>query len=239
MNKIKKEKIKPISKNFFVMKKVLIYLFLWFSILIWALSVAIVFGYLIEADWFLSHKLWLIKVTINFLPFFWILFLTVSIIISYFNFKNTEKGYKFYLWQIILWNIVSSIVIWILFYVIWFSHFIEEKIQNNLPEYRQYFVQDKVSRMKKVWQNEDKWLLLWIIFSTDGLSPLKSLELKDTNNKIWKIIISKKTNIRHNLLLKNWLKIKLVWEKKSENIFEVLEIRPFIGNWKGYKENHK
>jgi len=36
------------------------------------------------------------------------------------------------------------------------------------------------------------------------------IKLKDTNNKIWEINISEKTNIRHNLELKPGLKIKLV-----------------------------
>ena len=235
IKKIKKEKIKPISKIFFVAKKILIYFFFWFSILIGALAVAIVFLYLFEADWFLSHKLWLLEITMNFLPIFWIIFLMISITISYFNFKNTEKGYKFYLWQIIVWNILASLVIWVLFYITWFSQIIENKIQTILPEYRQYFVWDKISRMTKVWQNEEKWLLLWLILEKNNNFNFK---LKDTNNKIWKILLSEKTNIKHNLELKSGLKIKLIWEKKSDNIFEVLEIRPFMWNGKWYKENH-
>ena len=240
MNKIKKDNIKPISKKYFIFRKILINIFLAFSILIWALSVSIVFWYLFEADWFLSHKLGLLKITMNFLPVFWILFLIVSITISYFNFKNTEKGYKFYLWQIVLLNILLSFIIWTLFYFTWFSQIVEEKIQNNLPKYRELLVWDKISRMKQVWQNEEKGLLLWQIISPlltkEGLGEVK---LKDTNSKIWNILISEKTNIRHNLELKKWLKIKLIWEKTWENKFRVLEIRPFMGNWKWYEKNHK
>jgi len=231
IEKIKKENIKPISRNFFVIKKIFIYLFLGLSIFIWALSVAIVLWYLFEADWFLSHKLWLLKVTMNFLPFFWIWFLTISIVISYFNFKNTDKGYKFYLWQIILWNILISLIIWALFYVSWFSQIIENKIQNNLPKYREYLVWDKIERMKAVWQNEEKGLLLWTILSTEGFNPLKSFKLKDTNSKIWEILVSDKTNIRHDLEIKKLLKIKLIWKKTWDNTFEVDEIRPFIWKW--------
>jgi len=237
INKIKKENIKPIPKKYFILKKILINIFLVFSILIWALSVSIIFWYLLEADWFLSHKLGLIKIAINFLPIFWILFLIISVIISYFNFKNTDKGYKFYLWQIVLVNILLSFIIWTLFYFTWFSQIVEEKIQNNLPKYREFLVWDKISRMKKVWQNEEKGLLLWLIIEEN--IKKNSFKLKDTNNKIWNILISKNTIIRHNLKLKKWLKIKLIWEKTWENKFRVLEIRPFMGNWKWYKENHK
>ncbi len=236
INKIKKENIKPIPKKYFILKKILINIFLVFSILIWALSVSIIFWYLFEADWFLSHKLGLIKIAINFLPIFWILFLIVSITISYFNFKNTEKGYKFYLWQIVLVNILLSVIVWTLFYFTWFSQIAEEKIQNNLPKYREFLVWDKISRMKKVWQNEEKGLLLWIILSTEGFSPLNNFKLKDTNNKVWNILMSKKTIIRHNLKLKKWLKIKLIWKKIWDNKFRALDIRPFIGNRRWYKK---
>jgi len=237
MKKIKKDKIKPISKKYFIARKILINFFLIFSIFIWAISIAIVFWYLYEADWYLSHKIWLIKITTTFLPIFWLIFLFFSSILSYYNFKQTEKWYKFYLWQIILSNILISFLLWIIFYFSWFSQKVEEKIQNNISHYREIFVWNKISRMKKIWQNEDSGLLLWIIIkSTESFNPLL---LKDTNNKIWKIIISDKTIIRHELELKVWLKIKLIWEKTEENTFIATEIRPFIWNWKWIEENHR
>ena len=237
IEKIKKEKIKPISKKYFIARKILINFFLIFSVFIWAISVAIIFWYLYEADWFLSHKLWLIKITTIFLPFFWLIFLIFSSILAYFNFKNKENWYKFYCWQIVLWNILASFIIWLVFYFSGFSQIVEEKIQNNIFKYREVFVPNKISRMKKIWQNEEKGLLLWIIIkSTEGFNPLL---LKDTNNKIWKIKISEKTTIRHNLKLKSWIKIKLIWKKVEKNLFKVNEIRPFMWNWKWFNKNHK
>ena len=235
INKIKKEEIKPISKKYFIIKKFFINFFLIFSILIWALSIAIVFWYLFEADWYLSHKIWLIKITTTFLPVFWLIFLFFSSILSYYNFKQTEKWYKFYLWQIVIVNIIISFLLWMAFYFSWFSQKVEEKIQNNISNYREIFVWDKISRMKKIWQNENSGLILWIILENNN----NILKLKDTNSKIWNIIISEKTIIRHKLVLKTWLKIKLIWEKIKENTFIVTEIRPFIWNWKWIEENHK
>ena len=235
INKIKQENIKPLSKKYFIIRTILINLFFIFSILIWALAIAIIFWYLFEADWYLTHKIWLIKITITFLPVFWLIFLLLSTLLSYYNFKRTEIGYRFYLWQIILINVIFSFIIWILFYFSGFSQYVEEKIQKKLPEYSKYIVLDKNSRMKQIWQNEDKWLLLWLIVKK--LNNNNYL-LKDTNNKIWKLKITNKTIIRHNLILQSWLKIKLIWKKTWENSFEVLEIRPFIWNWKWFEENH-
>ncbi len=226
INKIKKEKIKPISKKYYFLKNILIYLFLWMSIFIWSISISIILWYLIEADWFLNHKLWLIKITTIFLPVFWIFFLIIWIIISYLNIKNTRKWYKFYIWQIILVNILISFLLWIIFYFSGISKNIENKIQNILPQYREYFVIDRISRMREVWQNEEAGLLLWQILSISN----GSFELKDSNKKIWKIKLSKKTIIKHNLKLIKWERIKLMWKKIWNNIFNVYEIRPFYWN---------
>jgi len=233
INKIKKEEIKPISKNFFILKKFFINLFLFFSILVWALSIAIVFWYLLEADWYLSHKIWLIKITITFLPIFWLIFLFFSSILSYYNFKQTEKWYKFYLWQIVVVNIIISFLLWMAFYFSWFSQKVEEKIQNNISNYREIFVWDKISRMKQIWQNENSGLLLGIILEKNN----NLIKLKDTNGKIWNLLLSNETIIRHKLKLKTWLKIKLIWEKIEKNTFKITEIRPFIWNW--FEKNHK
>jgi len=233
LSQIKKEEIKPISKNIFMIKSILIYIFLFLSIFIWAISFSIMLGYLLEADWFLNHKLWLLKIVQSFLPVFWLIFLVISVIIWFWEFKNTSRGYKFYFWQIILWNIILSLVFGVLFYFSGFSQTVENKIQTHLPKYREVLVWDRVSRMKAVWQNEEKWLLLWeIITPLLNKEGLGVVNFQDSNHKMWEILISKKTVIRHNLKLKSWLKIKLMWKKKTQTIFEAEEIRPYIGKWK-------
>jgi len=231
IHKIKKEKLQPISRNFFLCKTIGIYIFLIASIFIWAVSFAIVFAYLFEADWFLTHKFGLLKVTINFLPLFWLAFLSISTLLSYFNFKNTPRGYKFYLWQIFLWNIVSSVVFWVLFYISGFSQIIEYKIQSYLPQYRSFLVWDRDSRMKEIWQNEEEWLLLWEVTEKIGIN----WGFIDSNEKTWIIYISEGTNIKHNIILQRWMKVKIIGKKISENTFESFEIRPFTWKRREYR----
>lgn len=232
LSQIKKEDIKPISKNIFMIKTVLIYIFLFTSIFIWAISFSIMLGYLLEADWFLSHKLGLLKIVQSFLPIFWLIFLVISVVIGYWEFKNTSRGYKFYFWQIILGNILLSLVFGALFYFSGFSQIVESKIQTHLPQYREIFVWDKISRMKAVWQNEENGLLLWKIIE----NRWTSFELKDSNNKVWQIIIWDTTTIKHDLGLDVWEKVKLIWDKVDLWVFVASEIRPFM--WKGKMCNY-
>jgi hypothetical protein len=209
----------------FICKHISVWLFLTLSVLLWAVSLWISFEYLINADWTLIHRLWIIKVATVFMPIFWILFLLISVFFSYYNFKHTQKGYKYSFIKILWLNIVLSIVLWLLFYISWSNHFIEWVMENNIPKYRSIFVEDRVSRMIKVWQNEEKWLLLWRIHKIDG----KNLDIIDHNNKNWIIIVSDSTEIKPRVKLATWERIKIMWEKLWDSRFRADQIRPFIG----------
>ena len=227
MDKIKKDKVKQIPKNIFILKNIFIWIFLVLSIFIWALSLSISFEYLFNADWSLLHRLWVIKIAIIFMPILWFVFLILASILSYFNFRHTDDWYKSSFKKIFIINIVLSILLWLFIYILWINNFIEWKIEDNMPQYRKIFVKDKTSRMIEVWQNEEKWLLIWRIIEVN----IDNLDFKDFNNKNWSILLNSntKTDIKHKVYIKKWEKIKLIWEKIDSNIFKAIEIRPFIG----------
>jgi len=116
LNKIKKEKVKRVPRCLFIFKHVSIWFFLVFSILLWALSLSISAEYLIWADWNLIHKLWIIKIFTIFMPIFWIIFLLFASFLSYYNFRHTDRWYKYSFLKILFLNIVSSIFLWIFLY---------------------------------------------------------------------------------------------------------------------------
>lgn len=227
LNKIKKEDIKKIPKYVFTIKHILIWLFLCVSIFISALSLSINFEYLYNVDWFLLERLWIIKLIITFLPIFWLLFLFIAIFLSYYNFRNTEKWYKYSFIKISWINIIISIILWIFIYLTWINHFVESSMEKYIPKYRWILVEDKVSRMVKVWQNEESGLIIWQITKVnDGI-----LEFIDFNNKKRTVLLSNKTDIKWRVNLRIWEKVKILWEKTDENIFNAVQIRPFM--WKG------
>jgi hypothetical protein len=189
---------------------------------------AISFDYLISADTILFKKIWLFKTLLIFLPLFWIVFLIISSFLSYYNYRHTDKGYKLSLLKVFSYNILSSIVLAILLYFSWATNYIESKLEDLIPKYRFIFVQDKETRMIKVWQNENKGLLIWEIIEVWE----NKIFLKDYNNKEWNIILNNdiSTNIRHKVNIKSWEKIKIIWEKIDGDNFKAFEIRPFM--WK-------
>ncbi len=230
LNKIKKEDIKQIPKYIFTIKHILIWLFLGISIFIWALSLSINFEYLYNADWFLFHKLSVIKIVFTFLPIFWLLFLLIASFLSYYYFKHTEKWYKYSFIKITWINIILSIIFWIFIYLLWINHFIEWKIENLIPKYRWVLVKDRDTRAIKIWQNEKSGLIIWRITKVNNEN---NLDFIDYNKKKWIILLSKKTDIKWRINLKSWERIKIIWEIKSDNIFNASQIRPFI--WKGMR----
>jgi hypothetical protein len=226
LNKIKKEDIKQIPKYVFILKHSIIWFFLFLSVLIWAISLSISFEYLFNADWVLVHRLWIIKIIITFLPLFWLIFLLFASFLSYYNFRHTEKWYKYNFLKILWINILSSLILWIFIYLTWINHIIEWNLEKYVPKYRWVLVEDKESRMIKVWQNEESGLILWEILKVSD----DSLEFIDYNNKNWTILLSKETDIKWRVNLSVWKKVKIIWEKTSDNIFKAINIRPL--NWR-------
>ncbi len=233
LKKIKKERIKRIPKCVFIFKHLSVLFFLMISIIIWALSFSITFKYLLNADWDLVSRLWIIKIFTIFSPIFWLIFLWIATFLSYYNFRHTERWYKFNLFQILLINIISSLILWVIFIITWLDNFIEWKIEKTFPIYRNILVQDRVSRMKKVWQNEDKGLLLWEILN---IKNNNYIELIDSNNKKWIIFIDYNTEIKHRVQLNTWEKIKIIWRKENDDTFKAKQIRPFMWSmWNMWK----
>lgn len=228
LNKIKKENIKQVPKYLFVTKNILVWLFLVISIILWALSISISFEYLINIDWELSWRIWVFKLIFMFLPIFWVIFLVLSSFLSFYNYRHTEKWYKLTFLRILGINILFSFIVWVLFVISGFNNYVEVKIEEILPKYRSILVQDSQSRITQVWQNEDNWLLIWEIINTWEIE----FQFKDSNDKIWNISVEEgKTDIRGNISIKVWQKIKIIWEKIDENNFYASIIKMYGWKW--------
>lgn len=226
-DKINKEKISQTPKYIFITKNILVWFFLFFSIFIGALSLSISLDYLFNADWDLFRRIWFLKIFLIFIPVFWLLFLIISSVLSYYNYRYTDKWYKLSFIKVLFLNIFSSLILAFILYFTWINNYIELKIENIVPKYRTILVEDKINRMIKVWQNEEKWLLIWTILDYNDTE----LKLNDFNNKEWIITLNRNIDIKSRVKIENWERIKIIWEKIDWNNFDALEIRPFV--WKG------
>jgi len=230
LDRLKKEDIKQIPKYIFVFKNIVIWFFLIISIFLWSVSLGISLDYIINADWYLFKKIWLFKVFVVFLPIFWIIFLVFSSFLSYYNYRHTDKGYKLSLLRVFSFNIVLSFILALLLYFTWTNIYIESKLEDYFPKYRSVLVDDKVTRMVKVWQNEEQWLLIWKILDVWK----NKFTFQDFNNKYWDIILDNKTttDVKHRVNIQFWEKIKIIWEKVNDSSFKAFEIRPFMWKWR-------
>ncbi len=195
-----------------------------------SIGLSISFDYLFNADWFISNKVWIMKIFIIFIPVFWILFLIFALCLSCFFCNKKQRNYKASFLGIILSNILLLLFSAIFLYSTWVNKEMDYFMWNKVPWYRNTLVKDTNCRNIELWQNEEKWLLIWeIIEGTDN-----SLLFTDSNNKEWTILLNDSTKINTKIKLDNWKKIKIIWEKEWDNIFKAKEIILF--SWyKKYK----
>ena len=118
INRIKQEGIEPTPKWEFVLKNSFFWGAFGLAVIIGALSFSIIFHTLLNNDWDLHMQLsgGLTKFIIITLPYFWLILLTLFIVIAYINIRNTKKAYKYSLSMIIGGVILASFLLGITFY---------------------------------------------------------------------------------------------------------------------------
>lgn len=225
LDRIKKDDIKQTPRYIFMLKNIVIWLFLVASILLWSLSLAISFDYLISADWYLFKRIGFIQVLQVFLPIFWVVSLVLSSLLSYYNYRHTNRGYKLSVLKVCSLNILLSFIVSFWLYLTGAASYIESQLETYAPTYRSMFVEDKTSRMLQVWQHEEAGLLIGEILEVGE----DHFSFVDANDKHWNVLFnpSTMTEVKQRVQLVSWEKIKIIWEKVGDTDFQALEIRPF------------
>lgn len=229
LSQLKKEK--PISKKVFIFKTILFWFLFILFILIGIISTSLIIYSILNTDFnidktILSNQ---IKILLNSLPYIWIIITAGFFVVSYFNFKNTENAYKYLTIKNIIIIFITSIVLGIFFYNVGFAKFLDTKLQNSIPVYKNYVNQ----HMQMVWNNPEEGLLIGKI---KEIKSNNEIILEDYNNKEWIILIDDNTVIkgRVNININNG--IKIIGTKTNNNIFKAQEIRPETGMMKNIKQ---
>ena len=112
LKKIKSKKIKPKSKWIFLSCNYLIWFSSILSLFFSSLFLAVIFYFFKSNDWelrsYISSSVF--KFIIISLPYFWIVFLSISVYFFYYLFRKTKKGYKYSLALIIIFSFGVSLV---------------------------------------------------------------------------------------------------------------------------------
>lgn len=230
IKQIKKEKLKPYPKKYFILKKSVTWTLFGLSILLGIIASSVVIFQIKHTDWDLYHLLnyTLLSYVILILPYFWFAFLFFFLVVAYYYFRRTERGYRINTTIIILSSILLSIIGGLLLYQTGFSESLESVFQEKIPIYRMI----NYGR-HRMWMSPQKGLLAGEIVK---LASSQEIKVKDLQGNVWKIDISN-TLWRGKLRPEIGLKIKLIGNKTGDNKFIASEIRPLFG--RGYGRKHE
>ncbi len=192
IEKIKKNKINPKPKWYFILMHTLVGTATLSSILIGAIATAIVIRHLSLTDWELMHHSMggHIRSFFMIVPYIWIIFIGITILLAELIFKQSEKAYRIESWKITLISIITSIFLGGLFYITNADRPIENGIRNNFHPYLQW----EHERMKKLIMPE-KGIIAgeiiqsdknkkWIVIDFKNHKWIVDIRAAEKNNKI-------------------------------------------------------
>ncbi len=228
LQKIKKDEVRPYPKQYFLLRRSVIWTTFGLSILLGSVASAIALFQLRYAEWdlykHLTHSP--VEFVLLVIPFFWLIFLLGFTGVAYYYFRRTEQGYGYATVWIILLSIILSISCGGLLYSTGLPDKLERVFQQNLPFYR-----DIQERKQKVWMSPMHGLLAGRI---SKIISDQKIEIEDLHGNNWVIDIAD-TIWRGQLRPAEDLKIKILGEMKGQNRFVANEIRP----WKGRRGRRK
>ncbi len=135
LSKIKKGEIKKTSKWYFLTKKYLFWTFFSLSIFLGALSFSIFLKNILD-DFGPWYKL---KLENNFIYsniyYFWIIVIILFLLSAYLNYKNTKNSFKYKNISVILFSIILSFSLGLVFYYTSLNNWTEQKIEKHNKEY--------------------------------------------------------------------------------------------------------
>jgi len=141
IERIKHESMTPKPRWHFILKEALIWFFGALSLLIGAVSVAVMI-YLFNANDLMMHAQLghsLIGYLILSLPYFWLLFLALFLWLLFYNIKNSKRGYHYSVYLIALISVLASIILGSIFYFIGMGPKIDDVLARQAPFYDRVF----------------------------------------------------------------------------------------------------
>jgi hypothetical protein len=219
LEKIKEEKIKPTPKWHFLLKNYFIWAAFAISVLIGSLSFSVILYILTDSNWDIYKYLDknFAEYLLLSLPYFWILFIIGFILLSYYNYKHTKKGYKYASYLVIILSVVISFVFGGTLFAFGLGEKIDQALSNNIPYYQQKIIENKIER----WHHPEKGLLIGTV--EEAISD-EEVIVKDFENKEWLVKLEEKIpkEIMEQRINKE---IRMIGEKENEGKFNAKNLR--------------
>ncbi len=209
IEKISKEKITPKARWRFLLKDY----FVWgagvASLIVGAMAVAVVLYMFKNSGWDLYRQSGggLAKFLVASLPYFWLIFLGVFILVFDYNLHHTKKGYRYSLKTILGVSVLASVLLGGVFYNTGLGKGIDKLFSENVPFYKQ-MLQHRVL----MWQNPKTGLLAGVVIEVKGDD---SFFLEDFRQGNWQVF-TERAVVKQ---LEKGDQIKLFGEEIGDKVF--------------------
>jgi hypothetical protein len=223
LGKIKKQQIAPEPRWKYLFRKYLIWVAAVIVVVLGAISLSAAYDNVISLDWDLYHFMHenMLEYFFSMLPYFWLILLSIFLLVAFFEIRRTETGYR-YSWSKISLIIVGGIVTFgLLISFLGLGKGLNSKLAKEIPFYGQHMIITKESQ----WMQPSRGFLAGTIIDSGG----NNLEVDDLNGKEWSVEIDSQTLIRPAVDLKQKETIKIIGNQKNGNNFKAEEIRPWAG----------
>lgn len=211
LKQINKEEIKPLPKWRFLLKNYVIWSLFIINLTIGSIGAGIIFFIIVNGD--------LVNSPLYTIPFAWIVISICFIAIAVYNYKHSEKGYKYSLWRVMLANLLLSVVLGVLLFTLGISERINDVFSENIPIYNH-----TMDMRSKIWMRPDDGYLAGTIISVD--EEKSTLVFEDLNNDKWTIDYET-SQVRARVQLVEGEKIKIIGSREDQNSFNASDIRPW------------
>lgn len=217
--KIKNAKLFPKPRWQFLLKNYVIWVSGILALIIGALAVSVMIYLLKYNDWdiYYQTKKSFLEFFILTLPYFWFIFLSIFVFIVFYNFKHTEKGYRYSSFLLASVSVILSIFLGVIFFTTGVGEKLDDVLGRQAPFYDSVF-----NRHVDFWsQPADGRLSGMIISQSDKTEFL----LIDRSQEEWLIEAENaKSHSGEEIVVGQ--PINLLGREDGENIFRVDEILP-------------
>lgn len=220
LRQIKKDKVTPRSRWYFVLMHTLLGTAILTSILIGGIAVAIVIRHFSLTDWELARQSAGGHVRSFFLiiPYIWIIFIGLTIFLADLLFRHTKKGHRIAPWKLVAASIAISIVLGGLFYITKADKPIEEGLRKNLRPYEQW-----ENKRNQIFAAPEKGVLAGEIVRIDHDKEWIVIDFKDRK---WFVDISD-AMIRGELSFEVGMRVGMIGEMTDKAHFKAERIGPW------------
>ncbi|MDD2806967.1 MAG: hypothetical protein PHW95_00395 [Patescibacteria group bacterium] len=215
LEKIKTQHLSPKPRWEFLLKDYVVWSFFVVAILVGSLATSVLIFMVDHNDWVDDDfRIGSVQNLISDLPIFWAALVLIFLFVAYYNFKHTDKGYKFNPFSVVASSILISLAVGTAVYATGGGEKLESVFYNRIPFYRQLINNGGFS-----WAaTSDHRLAGTVQAQRDG-----GFILRDFGGKVWLVYWTENgPDIRYGI------RVKMIGDVLSPNEFRADQLKLYF-----------